>query len=512
MKINTVTGNAVVDLALDTIRNNKQALVFVNSKRSAEKCADDIADEIKTKRMNSLSKELLSVLSNPTDQCKRLSEVALRGVVFHHAGLVQKQKTIIENGFRDGKIDIICCTPTLAAGVDLPAFRTIIRDLKRYSHRGLVWIPVLEYHQQAGRAGRPSFDDHGESIVVAGSKNYKEIVVEKYINGEPEEIFSKLAVEPVLRTYLLSLIATDFVKNQEQITKFFSKTFWAYQFHDMDKLNAIILRMLGLLEEWQFIESSQKDFVTADKFGNDDYKATILGRRVAQLYLDPYTANHIVECLRDPAEINAFSFLQMVAYTLEMRPLLRVKTREWPYWQQILEEEGEFILMQEPALHDPMYERFIKSVKTGYMLYEWIMERDEEYMLEKYKVRPGLLRSKIQRADWLLYSGHEIARILKQKKLLSQIANLRVRLKYGVKPELLPLLQLKNIGKVRARRLYNAGIRNLGDVKKATPGEITRVLGKNLALDIKSQVGQDFDPEKISAEKKKKGQTSLGDF
>ena len=109
----------------------------------------------------------------------------------------------------------------------MPAFRTIIRDLKRYGYRGLAWIPILEYHQQAGRAGRPSFDKYGEAICIAASKSEKDNIHEKYIKGEPEEIYSKLAVEPVLRTYLLSLIATDFVKTKQQIFEFFSKTFWA---------------------------------------------------------------------------------------------------------------------------------------------------------------------------------------------------------------------------------------------------------------------------------------------
>ena len=65
------------------------------------------------------------------------------------------------------------------------------------------WIPVLEYLQMAGRAGRPEYEKEGQSIIIASDEDQKEEVYDKYILGQPEEIYSKLAVEPVLRTYLL---------------------------------------------------------------------------------------------------------------------------------------------------------------------------------------------------------------------------------------------------------------------------------------------------------------------
>jgi helicase len=307
VKIMQVANDPVIDLALDTIKIGKQALVFVNTKPSAEKCAEEISKKIKTKskELDALAEEALHALSKPTKQCERLATCIKGGIAFHHAGLVQKQKSLIEDNFRTGKIKIICCTPTLAAGVNLPAYRAIIRDLKRYGHRGLSWIPVLEYHQQAGRAGRPGFDDHGLAITLAESDGEKDEIFDRYVNGEVEEIYSKLAVEPVLRTYLLALIAADFVNTEKDIVKFFSKTFWAKQFEDMPKLKAIIDKMLSLLEEWEFIrmpegKAARDDFVSAAKLadrrgGDDDEKegygsegrisATMLGKKVAELIL-----------------------------------------------------------------------------------------------------------------------------------------------------------------------------------------------------------------------------------
>ena len=65
-----------------------------------------------------------------------------------------KQRELIEDNFREGVIKIICATPTLAYGLSLPAFRSILKDLRRYGPRGMAYIPVLEYLQMSGRAGR----------------------------------------------------------------------------------------------------------------------------------------------------------------------------------------------------------------------------------------------------------------------------------------------------------------------------------------------------------------------
>ena len=248
-----------INVALDTISIGKQALVFTNTKRSAEKTAEDIAMQIKENKpeYDKLADEAVHVLSHATKQCTRLAMCLKKGVAFHHAGLTHKQKEIIEDGFRNGVIKIICCTPTLAYGLDLPAFRAIMKDLRRYGHHGLNWIPTLEYLQMAGRAGRPKFDKVGEAIAIAKTKAAAKEILERYVKGEPEEIFSKLAVEPVLRTYVLSLIATEFVNDEKSIIEFFSKTFWAFQYQDMNKLSAIVRKMLGLLEEFEFIIGSE---------------------------------------------------------------------------------------------------------------------------------------------------------------------------------------------------------------------------------------------------------------
>ncbi|MFO8016022.1 MAG: helicase-related protein [Candidatus Woesearchaeota archaeon] len=526
LKIKEPTDNPTVDLALDTIEKGKQALVFVNTKRGAEKQAEEIASKLKfnendpqerdrRERLEQLSESIRKVLSRPTRQCERLSRCAKKGTAFHHAGLAREQKTLIEDAFREGIIRIISATPTLAAGVDLPAFRAIVRDLKRYTMNGLDWIPVLEYEQMSGRCGRPKYDSHGEAIAIAGNEKEKEKIEDVYISGEVEEIHSKLAVEPVLRTYVLSLIASEFVESEKELSDFFSRTFWAYQFEDMEKLDSIMRKMIKLLSDYGFInaEGLADDFVSADSMDKGKLKATPLGKRVAQLYIDPLTAHNIINALKFGGNkmITDFSFMHMVSTCLEMRPLLKVRSKEYDAVSSEIAERESELIVPEPSLYDPDYNDYLNSIKTAMFFNDWCDESDEEELLEKYNIRPGEIRAKIDRADWLLYSAEELARMLKLHRMIKNVIRTRLRLRYGVKEELLPLLRLEGIGRVRARKLYNNRIRDVKDIKTADITALAHLIGRNTAFNVKRQVGQDIDKAKVP-ERKRKGQVSLKDY
>lgn len=533
-EISEITGDSIIDIAIDTLKKSKQMIVFVNTKRSAEATAEKIAskiikiDEIEKKisatlDLTNLSNSIQTVLSSPTKQCKRLGAITKRGVAFHHAGLNSKQRELIEDSYRAGLISIICATPTLAAGVDLPAYRVIIRDLKRYGGQfGMTKIPVLEYSQMSGRAGRPKYDKIGEAICIAGNVEEKERIWNEYVNGEPEEILSKLAVEPVLRTYILSLIATGYVNSVSSLNEFMSKTFYAHQYQELSRLFGIIQKMISKLEEWEFISVSsgnkQDDFVSASELvdlEDSGLKATKLGERVAELYLDPLTAHHILICMQKAAskKYDDFSIIQMISSTLEMRPLLKARQKDYEAIEEkIVLEEGYFIAFT-PDEFSEDYEEFLDSVKTSIVFEDWMNEITEDKLLENYNITPGELNAKLDRADWLVYASYELCKLQNFKELKKDLLKLRIRLKNGVKAELLPLLKLKNVGRVRARKMFANGIKDLGDVKKKDLSSLASLLGKKIALDVKKQVGQDLSHEKIVIKpNKRKGQISLADF
>ena len=488
--------DAYINIALDTIRLGKQALIFTNSKPGAEKSAEEISKKNKNNELSELSEQILKTLPKPTKQCERLAKCVKHGIAFHHSGLHPKQKEIIENAFRDGTIKIIACTPTLAAGLDMPAFRTILREVKRYTNTGYNWIQTLEYYQMAGRAGRPGKEDYGESILIANDKKHSEELLNRFIYGSPEDIFSKLAVEPVLRTYILSLISSGFVNSKKEIIDFFSKTFWAFQFRDLDKLIFIIEKMLRLLIDFKFIETSNtNNFSSIDEINTKLYMATALGKRVAELYIDPLTANHILNCLSRNDNPSPLGLLQMTSHTLEMMPLLKVKMKEFDSYQNEIIRYTEELLEPEPTIYDYEYDEFLNSLKTALFFNDWIEENHEDYLLEKYNITPGAVHTKLTILDWLLYTSAEIANMANLKSSIKHINKVRFRIKHGIKEELIPLCRLNNISKIRARKLYNNGIKDLGDIKKANFQTLIQILGEKIALNIKSQVGQKIEPE-----------------
>jgi helicase len=488
LKLPKKSKDDVVNIVLDTISMKKQALVFVASKISAESTAELIAKHLQSSsELEELSEKILHVLPKSTSQCEKLAKYIKHGVAFHHSGLVAEQRELIEDSFRTNLVKIICCTPTLAYGLDLPAFRTVIKTMKRFGNHGMQYIPVLEYQQMAGRSGRPKYDSYGEAIIISNPED-KEYLIENYIQGESENIYSKLAVEPVLRTYVLSLIASNFVSTKENLLEFFKKTFWAYQFEDMGKIEYLLDSVLGLLEGFGFIEMKGEGiFYSADE--EISFKATELGQRVAQLYIDPLTADKLIKAMNiaDEKETTDFSYLQLISATLELRPLFRTGKKDYEDIQEKFLSEEQNLVDEIPNSYDYEYDDFLNSVKTANVFERWINETDEETLFAKYSVRPGELKAKLNYADWLFYCIEELSKILSLKKVLKESTRLRIRLEYGVKEELLALLAVKHIGRIRARILYTNGIKTLSDLRKSDIAKLEKLIGKQTALKVKSQ-------------------------
>ena len=478
LSIKQLSDDMTTDLALDTINANKQALIFVGTKRSAYAQAKRIASKVKLSKEEQdffleVSAKAKRVVSPPTSQCEELANVLRKGVAFHHSGLHPRQRKIIEELFRDKKLKIICSTPTLAMGVDLPAFRSIVRDLKRYSTYGMDWIPVLEAHQMFGRGGRPNYDIFGEAICIAQNEAEKNRIYTQYICGEPEPILSKIAVEPVLRTYLLSLISIDFINSRSEILDFFSKTFWAFHYGDMRDLERIINRMLALLVDFDFIKME----------GRARFQATALGKRVATLYLDPVTADFLIQGLKrsDSVDVSEFSFLQLIARAPEIGPL--------PSLRKVDTHEEMLAGVEDELLDTEVFEEgFFQSVKAAFVFSSWIDELSERDILDRFGATPGMLHSLKTNANWLLYSLRELSKLTSSGDPLF-IEMVRHRMRYGVKRELLPLVRLKGVGRVRARRLFRAGFKSSGALKMADITTLSQAVGRATAVSIKKQLG-----------------------
>ncbi|MCX8178604.1 MAG: DEAD/DEAH box helicase [Candidatus Aenigmarchaeota archaeon] len=474
----------------NSIDMNKQALFFVASRRNAESLAEKLSDEtrkylssVDVMSLKKIADEVINALDTPTKQCKRLGKCVENGIAFHHAGLIGKQKKIIEDNFRKGIIKAIVATPTLAQGVNTPSHRVIIRDVKRfYAGIGARYIPVFEYKQMAGRAGRPEFNSEGESILIAKNEEEAFELAERYINGESEEIQSKLALEPVLRMHVLALISSGFVKNLNQLYDFFRQTFYAHQYGDISGLDVRIERILERLIEFGFVVRI-----------NDDLKPTKIGKRISELYIDPLTGHMFVEALNKKVETNNFGYLQLVSSCLEMKPLLSLTAKDIKEVEEKFMQHEKHFMTNVPKEWEDEYEEFMQSIKTTLVIDDWINEKSEDDILNKRGVTPGELRTRLTNADWLLYSLSELALLLGFKESIKDLRKLRIRVKHGIKEELIPLIRLQGVGRMRARKLYSHNLKTLEDLRNTDIIVLSKIVGNSIASSIKKQLGEDVD-------------------
>lgn len=486
--------NSLLEILKNTLQKNKQALVFVSTRRSTEASAENLGKGLNIGyklELENLSYKILKVLESPTRQCERLARCIKTGTAFHHAGLTSKQRKLIEEGFKSGLIKVIAATPTLAMGVNLPAYRVILRDLKRFSSiRGTDYLPNLEVQQICGRAGRPAFDSEGEAILMAKSKQEAQYAWDNYIQGEPEKIFSKLGVEPVLRTHVLALISSGITPTKKDLFEFFSKTFYAHQYKDLSQLNFNLEKVLNMLEKYNFITVGKKEsseFVQASKMVDENLKPSRIGKRVAELYIDPITANTIIDGLTKMTP-NHTNIIQLLCNCLEMKPLLNLRKGDYDEINMFLASIQDDLLFKPPNDWDFEYEDYLRSMKTINMFSAWMEEDGENQLLETFHITPGELRVRLDNADWLLYATQELGLLMNLMDTLKHVRKVRLRIKYGIKEELLPLIKLKSVGRARARRLFESKLKSPSDLRKVPVESLARIVGPKTAEEIKKQV------------------------
>ncbi|MDH5806381.1 MAG: DEAD/DEAH box helicase [Candidatus Verstraetearchaeota archaeon] len=476
VKIYEKEKDSVIALTLDCLRQGGQVLIFTGSRASAVSLAKKLSESVgrflkneEIKKLMELSSKILG-LGERTRISETLSKLISYGVAFHHAGLTYEQRKLIENAFRSSLIKCICATPTLAAGVNLPARRVIIYDYKRYEPGvGQVEIPIMEEKQMAGRAGRPKYDKEGEAILIAKNENEMEFLFEEYVLANPEKIWSKLGTSSSLRAHILAIIATNLVNYEEEIFEFFTKTLFAHQY-GLNNFNKKISNVLNLLIKEDLVENSKGKL-----------RATKFGKRVAELYIDPETAIIIRDGLNSPP-LSTMEYLLLICQTPDMPGL--------PFRKKDLSIINEFI-NNEIQYEDPEFLAKLEKIKVALMLNSWINEEPEDKIIEKFDVGSGDIYSYVETAKWLLHSAYELAKLFNYEKHLIPLNKLYLRIENGVKEELIPLVSLRGIGRVRARALYSAGFKTIEDLRKAEISDLIKIpqIGPETAKLIKEQVG-----------------------
>ncbi|WP_318567766.1 ATP-dependent DNA helicase [Salinigranum marinum] len=519
----------------DTLDEGGSTLVFVNSRRNAEAAAKRLC-EVTAKRLTDGERADLRELADEiegvsgTETSADLARVVRQGAAFHHAGLAAEHRSLVEDAFRARLIKCVCATPTLAAGVNTPSRRVIVRDWQRYdgSYGGMKPLDVLEVHQMMGRAGRPGLDPYGEAVLLATDYDTRDELFERYVWADPEPVRSKLAAEPALRTHLLATVASGFAHTRSGLLDFLDRTLYATQTDDPGRLERVADTVLDYLEA--------NDFLTRERDGDDvRLKATGLGHTVSRLYLDPMSAAEIVDGLAwadeheaemhrkldgtttrasgssaestesvesdesaGSAEAGGFrpasemvadadgdtadddgpdtagtdrtyptplGLYHLVCRTPDMYQLYLKSGDRETYTEECYEREAELLGRTPSEYSDSDFEAWLSALKTARLLEDWANEVDEDRITERYGVGPGDVRGKVDTATWLLGAAERIAGDRGFDAVAVREAKKRVE--YGVRDELLDLAGVRNVGRKRARRLYEAGIETRADLREA---------------------------------------------
>jgi helicase len=506
----------------DTLEDGGSTLVFVNSRRNAEAAARRLAattgdelDDDERRELAEIAAEIRDV--SDTDTSDDLADAVAEGAAFHHAGLSRDHRSLVEDAFRDRLVKTVCATPTLAAGVNTPSRRVVVRDWRRYDGTagGMQPLSVLEVHQMMGRAGRPGRDPYGEAVLVASSHDELDELFERYVWADPEPVRSKLAAEPALRTHILATVASGFARSREGLLDFLEGTLYAEQTADRDRLELVVDDVIDYLEINGFLERNGADL-----------SATNLGHTVSRLYLDPMSAAEIIDGLED-GDPTPLGLYHLVSRTPDMYELYLRSGEDEEYTMLAYEREND-LLGTAPSEFEDGFEDWLSALKTARLLEDWASELDESEITERYGIGPGDIRGKVDTAQWLLGAAESLATEL-DLGVGGAIREARLRVEHGVRAELVDLAGVRGVGRKRARRLYDAGIEDRAALREADKSVVLAALRERekTAENVLENAGHrnpsmdgvepdasvtPADPSAGSGEETADDQANLGDF
>ncbi|KAJ1976814.1 activating signal cointegrator 1 complex subunit 3, partial [Dimargaris xerosporica] len=158
----------------DLVRAGHQVMVFVHSRNDTVKTAQFL----RTEATNNGILDLFSPEEHPRyhafrkelerSRNRELVDLFGAGMAMHHAGMLRSDRTLVERLFAQGIIKVLCCTSTLAWGVNLPAYAVVIKGTQVYDTQkgSFVDLSILDVLQIFGRAGRPQYEDQGVGYIL----------------------------------------------------------------------------------------------------------------------------------------------------------------------------------------------------------------------------------------------------------------------------------------------------------------------------------------------------------
>ncbi|WP_132058900.1 DEAD/DEAH box helicase [Halorussus amylolyticus] len=427
-----------LDLAEPHIRDGGQSLVFVSSRQDTVQAAKKARDEIAERDIPVGSRGDYDFHTDTTDlQNETLRKSVLDGVAFHHAGLSKNDKDLVEEWFKQGKIQLLFSTSTLAWGVNLPARCVVLRDTKVHDPlEGEVDMSPLDVLQMLGRAGRPEYDDVGYGWVVADNAE-----ADKYrrLLREGKEIESRLADD--LDAHLNAEISMGTIRDLGDVMDWLETTFYYVRArnnpddYDFESLRDRVRTALERLEARGFVD-------IGDDLG---VSGTPLGRLASKFYLRLETAVEFHD-LAQSEDIETGDVLRTVATAAEFDS---VSAR-----QSEREAVNSVLVGQEAGDLDPGARKvlaILRSSMTGTTPGEL---RSDAWVITTNGLRLlAALRAFLERFD--------------RPRAANLARRTEARIDHGISGDAVGLTAIDGVGSGRASKLATEGIATPADVREA---------------------------------------------
>ena len=492
---------------------DKSCLIFCASKVNCQNVASLLTTQL-PKSHRSHKKEgkikMLETLGlNASGVCPVLRKTIPYGVAYHHSGLTSEERKVIEEGFLSGTICVLTCTTTLAAGVNLPASRVIIRS----PYTGTVFLTRTRYVQMVGRAGRAGFGEEGESYVIGESKDRREIM--QLMSAPIESCASTLLSDECayLRQLVLSAIGLGIANTDKQIQLLMSKTLLS-SCVEVSEVISHITQSLKDLHGKKLIWAAYATSDTATPATEEQvalseipqgvnterevvYKVTYLGKAAYKSHIDIDKAAEQLREMEDTQSDLILTNELHLLYLITPPDLVFSIKPDWKNTFNILTGEGQEELVR-VAQHLKVNPGFMSQLMTGtsfnspeketvyrrfylsLLLYRIVLGGGEEAIWEvadEFQCSRGfiqsLLSSTAARCSCLIKFSEQIQHLWPLHCLLP---NLVQRVAYATRPELVPLMELSGVGQARARQLVEAGFVGVKEIARADPHRLVQEL------------------------------------
>ncbi|NXC18825.1 HELQ Helicase, partial [Corythaeola cristata] len=421
--------------------------------------------------------------------CPVLKQTIPFGVAYHHSGLTNDERKSIEEAYSAGVLCLLACTATLAAGVNLPARRVILRA----PYVANDFLKKNQYKQMIGRAGRAGIDSAGESILIVQEKDKH--LVQNLVNSPLENCYSNLLLELTkgMQSLLLSLVGLKIAVTHEEVNNFMCSTLLGVQQQLLSKeksLSEIIEDGLENLIEKGLLKGrvSEKDHnykcaLTTTPLGKATYKGSIdlaycnllyreLKKGLEGLILE---SNLHLLYLATPYDMTSNCSPDWMIYLRQFNQLSAAEQKV----ADILGVPESFITKKASgqAIRKNVDSAVVNRLYLSFVLYTLLKETNIWSVSEKFNMSRGyvqnLLNSAASFASCVLHFCEELEEFWVYKALLTELTK---QLTYCVKTELIPLMEVAGVLEARAKQLYNAGYKTLAHLANANPETLVKMI------------------------------------